>query len=205
LLPVFPIIYLLFVRPYRPREVFTLLLPVVGPLLIASLLVAQGFHPLRGLNYSDYEVASFEIPSKSINLFIDGYVDGWIPFSLLSLIALTVLKWRDEKVMAFVCFLVLFIAPFVYENSTFTIAPQSRYLTNYMPLLLIPLSLVLWKFGNKVFGKNPLSFLTHVLSIILISASGAWIGSMSLPTAPRGFFESIAFVKTLNIGSICCR
>jgi hypothetical protein len=95
---------------------------------------------------------------------------------------------------------VLFIAPFVYKNFTLTIWPQSRYLTNYMPLLLIPLSLVLWGVISKMFGRNPFSFLTQLLSIILLSVSGAWVGSMRIPTAPEGFFESIAFVNRLNKG-----
>jgi len=202
LLPVFPIMYLLFVRPYRPKEVLTMLIPFSVPILIAILLVAQGFHPLRGLNYSDYEVAKgFANPDQPIiDLFMGGYIEGWIPFSLLSLIILTVVKWGDKKVMVFICFLVLFIAPFVYKNLTLTITPQFRYLIYYMTLLLIPLSLVLWKVVKKMFGRNPLSFLTYLSCIVLIAVSGAWAGPMSLPTAPRGFYESIAFVDRLNKG-----
>jgi hypothetical protein len=200
LLPVFPILYLLFVRSYKLKEIAALLIPFLVPLLMTIVYIAQGFHPLRWLLYSDYEVAKTFAEAGEIDLFIDGYVKGWIPFSVLSLIILTVSQWGNKKVMIFVCFLVLFIAPFVYKNFTFTISPQYRYLTNYMPLLLIPLSMVLWKLVSKVFGKNPLSFLTHLLCLVVISASGAWVGSMSLPTAPRGFFESIAFAKTLNKG-----
>jgi hypothetical protein len=202
LLPVFPILYLLFVRSYKLKEIAALLIPFLVPLLIAIVLVAQGFHPLRGLNYSDFEVArDFANSSRpKIDLFIDAYIEGWIPFSLLSLIILIAIQWGNKKVKVFVCFLVLFIAPFIYKNFTLTIWPQSRYLTYYMTLFLIPLSLVLWKGVNKVFGRNPLSFLTYLSCLVVISASGAWAGSMSLPTAPRGFFESIAFAKTLNKG-----
>jgi hypothetical protein len=202
LLPVFPILYILFVRPYRLKEALTLLIPFSVPILIAILLVAQGFHPLRGINYSDYEVAKGFANSDQpiINLFMDGYIEGWIPFSLLSLIILTVVKWGDKKVMVFICFLVLFIAPFIYKNLMLTITPHSRYLTYYMTLFLIPLSLVLWKVVNIMFGRNPFSFLTYLSCIVLIAVSGAWAGSMRLPTAPRGFYESIAFVDRLNKG-----
>jgi hypothetical protein len=202
LLPVFPILYLLFVRPYRLREGLTLLIPFLVPLLMSIVVVAQGFHPLRWLLYSDYEVAKTfaELDQPSMDKIIEAYVKGWIPFSLLSLLALTVIKWGDKKVMTFVCFLVLFIAPFVYKNFTLTIWPQSRYLTNYMPLLLIPLSLVLWGVISKIFGRNPFSFFTHLLGIILLSVSGAWVGSMRIPTVPEGYAESIAFVNQLNKG-----
>jgi hypothetical protein len=202
LLPVFPLLYLLFVRPYRVKELLTLLIPFLIPLLMTLVFVAQGFHPLRWLLYSDYEVVmQFSHSGQSkIDLFLEAYVKGWIPFSLLSLLALTVIKWGDRKVMLFVCFLVLFIAPFVYKNCTVGVWPQFRYLTNYMPLLLIPLSLVLWSVIRKMFGRNPFSFVAHLFGIILLSVSGAWVGSMRIPTVPEGYAESIAFVNRLNKG-----
>jgi len=197
----FIILYAFFIRPIKIKDLLKLCLPFVGPAIISSILSLQGFHGLRGILYSDFQVAyCFDNAGRTLEVFFEGYKEGWIPFSVLGLIAAGFLFRRDRKIVLLISFAVLFATPFVIKNLTFGIFPQYRYLTYYMSILLIPLLMVVWNVISKNIGRTPISLVVLCSFALVVSTSGLWFSTLGIPKFPNGFYQSVEAVKKIPKG-----
>lgn len=197
----FIILYGFFIRPMTIKDLLKLCLPFIGPATISSILILQGFHGLRGILYSDFQVAyCFDNAGRTLEVFFEGYKEGWIPFSVLGFIAAAFLFRRDRKIVLLISFAVLFATPFVIKNLTFGIFPQYRYVTYYMSILLIPLLMVVWNIICKNFGRTPISLVVLCCFSVVVSTSGLWLSNLGIPRFPNGFHQSIDAVKQIPEG-----
>ena len=197
----FIILYLIFFRPFSTKELLKLFIPFLGPVLISTMLVLQGHHALRGILYSDFQVAyCFDYAGRTLKVFFDGYKEGWIPLSSFGLVICAFLFRRSRKTMLFVSFAILFATPFIIKNATFGIFPQYRYMTYYMAVFLIPLVIVLWHFISKGIGRTPISLIILSCVTVGLSTFGLWFKGLGTPRFPQGFHQSVEFVKQIPKG-----
>ncbi|MCF8464367.1 MAG: glycosyltransferase family 39 protein [Flavobacteriales bacterium] len=197
----FIILYLAYFRPISVKDLFKLCIPFIGPFFISTILILQGFHGLRGILYSDFQVAyCFDHAGRTLKVFVDGYKEGWIPFSILGLITATYVFRRDRKTMMMILFVVLFATPFIVKNISFGIFPQYRYVTYYMSVLLPSLVMVGWNFVSKILGKTPFSIIILSTLVTFFSTFGWWFTELGIPKFPNGFYHSIEVVKKIPKG-----
>ena len=203
LIPVFLLfISIVYTKSLNNKLLYMFLLSSLSPLIIAFLLYYQGFHPLRGILYSDMQVAyCFSVSGKSINVFLNGYKASWIPFSFIALIISLFFYRKNKFFFNFIFFSFLFFLPFLYKNFTLTLFPQYRYLVYYEVLFLFPLSFLLSTFFQKLSTNFFISNFCSLLVIILLSS----FSYREIPTDkfhfPSGYNESISFVnENVNTG-----
>ena len=197
LIPLFLLfISIVYTKSLSKKLVYMFLFSLFSTLTIAFLLYYQGFHPLRGILYSDMQVAyCFSVSGRSINVFVDGYKASWIPFSFIAFIISFFLYRKNKLFFSFVFFSFLFFLPFLYKNFTFTLFPQYRYLVYYEVLFLFPLSFLVSTLFQKVSNNFFISNFCSLLVIIFLSS----FSYREIPTGkfhfPSGYDESINFVN----------
>lgn len=178
------------------RQLFTFAFSCLSCLAVCSLLYLQGFHPLRGILYSDFQVAyTFSQAGKTIFVFINGYKEAWIPLSGL-IFSCSFYFFRKNKIMIMINIFTLFFAlPFFYKNLTYTLFPQFRYLTHYELLLLIPFCGFWYYFFEKLIGKNILSVITALLVSVGFTVFGLVYIDFKNTVFPEGYNKTINFVN----------
>lgn len=197
---IYPVLYLVTARPIKLSHLLTFSLALLAPLVICGLLMAQGFHPLRGILYSDEQVAyCFTQSGRHLSVFLQGYRAAWVPMALGTFIISAIMFRRNGNFRTYAAFVGLFLLPFVLKNATFGLFPQYRYLTYYMVLMMVPMSMLSVLIVEKVLVPRPFA-LAVLLVPLLMSVSGGRFVSSGLLHFPRGFEGSLKAVQQLPTG-----
>lgn len=191
----------LFLRPLNVKETVLLMLPWIGPLTVMYVLVQQGFSPMRGVCYSDHEVAITLSNSKvDMSLFLTSYKGGWVLLSVIAFVLFCVRYSRSEVHRLYMVFLCLFTLPFLIKNLRLEILPQYRYLVLYMPFFLIPTTVILQDFWLRVFGSNLLALTAISASLMFCSCFGVYSGNLTIPRYRAGLVSSLSAIESVEQG-----
>jgi hypothetical protein len=199
---IYPLLYVLSVWPFRWQQFLLFGFSGLAALGICGLLVQQGFHPLRGILYSDEQVAyCFSQSGKQLAVFVNGYKAAWVPLAFGAFLGSIFIFRKNSIYVAFLGFVLLFCLPFLYKNITFGLFPQYRYLTYYMVLMMIPLAIVGHYLIQKTIGIRPITMVVLIGGLCALSFSGQRYISTGLMHFPKGFNASIAKVNTIPSGN----
>jgi len=199
---IYPLLYVLTVRPFRWQHLMLFGFSGVAALFICAMLVQQGFHPMRGIIYSDEQVAyCFTISGKALSVFTNGNRAAWVPLALAAFVWSLWLYRTARSYVAFAAFVALFSLPFLYKNVTFGLFPQYRYLTYYMVLMLVPLAMTAAHALRTTVGLRPFTAMVLIGGLCALSFSGQRFIGRGLLHFPVGFEASLAQVNAIDSGN----
>ena len=183
-------------RKLNSIQVATLVFSSVSSVLVCIVLYMQGFHPLRGILYSDFQVTyTFSQAGKSFLIFMNGYKAAWIPGAFLLFVISFFVFIKNKTLLIINLFTLLFLLPFIYKNATFTIFPQFRYLTNYEVLFIIPICALVSHIAEKRLGKTFFALTICTLFAFCLTLTGGLFIDFSKLSFPEGYKKSITYVN----------
>jgi hypothetical protein len=203
MLVVMPFIHLAYTQGRLYKGFVVHILVMIVPISITGLIYYQGFHPLRGIMYSDAQVAyCYNKTGRTIKVLFDGYKSAIVPgIFTFSLFALYFYKSKTYFVLyAILC--LMFISPFLYKVATFTIVPHERYLSKYIVLFLPLFTIGFCTLVCKILKRS--SILVKLLSTAMM-LFGVLFGYQYTNfygyRLPDGFNNSVAFVNRVESGN----
>ena len=184
------------------RNQLILLLTLFAPVAIMALNYYQGFHPLRGILYSDQQVSfCYDKIGRTLAVLIKGYHSAWIPGGVLLALYAVLKHFRSSaSLILYTVLIAAFSLPFIYKVATFSIMPDPRYLIFY-EVLLIPL-FVRGFFSLPLLEHIRSSFAKILCSLIILLLVSVGFSSVNLEDFqyPIGFDESVEFTQNLQEG-----
>ncbi len=186
---------------FNKRQLF-FLSTLFAPLAIMYLNYYQGFHPLRGILYSDMQVSyCYDIIGRNLFVLVNGYKKAWVP-GILALACYTVFKHRNNFAILLYAVIILgFSLPFIYKVSTFSIMPDFRYLIYYV-ILLLPLFIKgLFELTDGIIRKSLGAKILLTALIFGVISFGYQYSSMSEFKFQKGFNGTLAYVNSIKKGS----
>lgn len=196
-----PFVHIVFSRFVLQRKQLIFLATFLVPACIMWLNFYQGFHPLRGILYSDEQVAwCYDRIGRNIFVLAAGYKKAWIPGVLSVAFFSTIAFRRNARLLLYAVVIVLYSLPYLYKVATFTIMPDYRYLISYTVLLLPLFCLGLYRVFTQLVPQNIFSKALFTLLLLLPVCYGFEFDGLYSFKFASGFNESVQASKEIKEG-----
>lgn len=197
----FPVVHVVFNRFKLQRKQLIFLAALIVPAGIMWLNFYQGFHPLRGILYSDEQVAwCYDRIGRTIFVLAAGYKKAWVPGALLLAILTIFQQKRNARVLLFAVIVALYSLPYLYKVATFSIMPDYRYLISYTVLLLPLFCLGLFRVFTQWIPQSIFSKAIFTLLLLLPVCFGFKFDGLYSYKFASGFNESVQTAKVIKEG-----
>lgn len=167
---------------------------------IMVLEVVHGFHPLKGILYSDHEVKiAIANQGFSYRNIINEYSLSYLPFTFLCILIylFQLIKTKQLKPSLIFLLYLLPLLPFTFKVMNGTLTAQARYLTIYMIPLISYTAYFMSSFIRL--GKFTLiSIISFYIIILNFTFFHSIIDDKILIKYKEEYHKSIRFIKTIN-------
>lgn len=137
---------------------------------------------------------NYTLVSLDLGLFMEEYRASWVPLAFLAAVAVPLIHHGNERLRYYALVIVAVLIPFAYGTLVGTVYPESRYLTQYSVLFMLPLAYLTHGLATRLLGRSVIGLLAATLLTVACASFGKAHIFPHRMHFPQGFNESIGYV-----------